>query len=90
MNKKKTARELSVFGLDQKKLDQIILILFYIPGLGIVFLHVMVPQPYGFYLYLFKNMYGNFTKIKFSYKGGGDRRLCGGAEKYSNHVSDGF
>jgi hypothetical protein len=41
--------------------------LFYTCGLGIVVLHVMVPQPYSFPLD-FLHRYGNFTILKFSFK----------------------
>jgi hypothetical protein len=43
------------------------LTLFYTRGLGIVALHVMVPEPYRFPLAI-KNRYGNLTIQEFSFK----------------------
>ena len=43
------------------------LTLFYTRGLGIVVLHVMVPEPYRFPL-CFLNRYGNLTIQEFSFK----------------------
>jgi hypothetical protein len=43
------------------------LILFYTRGLGIVVLHVRVPQPYRFSL-CFSHRYGKLTILEFSFK----------------------